>query len=101
MAIRNQPDSAESWVARGIAREQLGQRQRAIQDFSYASSLYKAEGQTSNAEQLQAAAQSMQDKVHQKQGGNGMGSALLSGVLSTSKALMPLAMKLFMPALGL
>ena len=99
LAIRRQPDSAESWVARGIAREQLGQRQRAIQDFSYASRLYQADGQTANAQQLQAAAQSMQDKASKKEGGNGMGSALLSGVLSTSKALMPLAMKLFMPAL--
>ena len=101
LAIRNQPDSAESWVARGIAREQLGKRQLAIQDFSYASRLYKTEGSIANAEQLQAAAQSMQDKVHKKQSGNGMGSALLSGVLSTSKTLMPLATKLFMPALGL
>ena len=99
LAIRNQPDSAESWVARGIAREQLGKRQLAIQDFSYASRLYKAEGLIANAEQLQAAAQSMQNKESKKEGGNGMGSALLSGVLSTSKALMPLAMKLFMPAL--
>ena len=99
LAIRNQPDNAESWVAREIAREQLGKRQLAIQDFSYASSLYKADGQTANAEQLQAAAQSIQDKVYNKQGGNGMGSALLGGLLSTSKALMPLAMKLFMPAI--
>ena len=88
-------------MARGIAREQLGQRQLAIQDFSYASSLYGADGNTANAAQLQAAAQSMQNKVHKNQGGNGMGSALLGGVLSTSKALMPLAMKLLMPVLGL
>ena len=101
LAIRRQPNSSDSWVARGIAREQLGKRQLAIQDFSYASSLYKADGLTANAEQLQAAAQSMQNKVYKKQGGNGMGSALLGGVLSASKALMPLAMKLFMPALGL
>ena len=101
LAIRKRPESPESWVARGIAREQLGQREQAIQDFSYASSLYKADGLIANAEQLQAAAQSLQDKVYKKQGGNGMGSAFLGGVLSTSKALMPLAMKLFMPALGL
>ena len=87
-------------MARGIAREQLGQRQLAIQDFNYASSLYEAEGLIANAEQLQAAAQSLQNKSQKRQGGNGIGSALLGGVLSTSKALMPLAMKLFMPALG-
>ena len=101
LAIRKQPKNAESWVARGIAREQLGQRQLAIQDFSYASHLYKADGFIANAEQLQAAAQSMQNETKKSQGGNGIGSALLGGLLSTSKALMPLAMKLFMPALGL
>ena len=99
MAIRKEPERAESWVARGITREQLGQRQLAIQDFTYASSLYKASGFTSNAQQLQIAAQSLQDKTHKKQSGNGTGSALLTGLLSTSKALFPLAMKLFMPAI--
>ena len=99
LAIRKQPDRAESWVARGITREQLGQRQLAIKDFSYASSLYEADGFSSNAKQLKAAAQALQVKTYKKQSGNGAGSALLTGLLSTSKALFPLAMKLFMPAL--
>ena len=101
LAIRKQPEAAESWVARGIAREKLGKRQLAVQDFSYASTLYGGEGATAKAEQLQAAALSLQDKVHNKQSGNGVGSALLGGLLSTSQALIPLAMKLFMPAAGL
>ena len=63
LAIRKQPDRVESWVARGIAREQLGQRQLAINDFSYASSLYKTDGFSSHAMQLQAAAESLQDKT--------------------------------------
>ena len=100
LAIRKQPDAAESWVARGIAREKLGKRQLAIQDFTYASSLYSNDGATAQAEQLQAAATSLQDKVHNKQSGNGVGSALLGGLLSTSQALLPLAMKLFAPAVG-
>ena len=99
LAIRKEPGRAESWVARGIAREQLGQRQLAIKDFNYASGLYKADGFSSNAKQLQAAAQSLQDKTYKRQSSNGTGSALLSGLLSTSKALFPLAMKLFMPAI--
>ena len=99
LAIRKEPERAESWVARGITRDQLGQRQLAIKDFSYASSLYEADGFSSNAKQLQAAAQSLQDKTYKRQSSNGTGSALLSGLLSTSKALFPLAMKLFMPAI--
>ncbi len=100
LAIRKQPDAAESWVARGIAREKLGKRQLAIQDFNYASSLYAAAGGEAQAAQLTAAAQSLQDKVHQRESSNGMGSAVLNGLLSTSKALLPLAMKLFMPTAG-
>lgn len=100
LAIQNQPESAESWVARGIAREQLGKRQAAIQDFRYAGSLLQIRGDRMNAKQLKNAADSLQEKVHKREGGNGMGSTILNGLLSTSKALLPLAMKMFMPAIG-
>ena len=101
LAIRKQPDAAESWVARGIAREQLGKRELAIQDFNYAASLFKTAGATEPANQLVAAADALADKTSNNPSGNGVGSALLNGLLSTSKALLPLAMKLFMPATGL
>lgn len=100
LAISRQPDAAESWVARGIAREKLGKRRLAIQDFTYASNLYASKGATVQADQLQAAATSLQDDVNNRQSGNGMGSALLGGLLSTSQTLLPLALKLFMPAVG-
>jgi len=100
LAIRKQKDAVESWVARGIAREKLGKRQMAIQDFTYASQLYADKGATDQADQLQAAATSLQDNLNVKQSGNGVGSAILGGLLSTSQALLPLAMKLFMPAVG-
>ena len=100
LAIRKEPERAESWVARGIAREQLGQRQLAIQDFTYASNLYKAGGFTSNAQQLQAASQLLSKKSHKTQDGNNAGSALLRSLLSTSKTLLPLAMKIFAPTIG-
>jgi len=101
LAIRKQPDAAESWVARGIAREKLGKRQLAIRDFTYAASLYKTSGAPEPANQLVAAADALVDKNSNNPGGNGVGSAVLNGLLSTSKALLPLAMKLFMPAAGL
>ena len=100
LAILKKPNAAESWVARGIAREKLGKRQLAVQDFTYASNIFAGVGATTQAEQLQAAATSLQDKAHNRQSGNGMGSALLGGLLSTSQALLPIAMKLFMPAVG-
>ena len=40
-AIKRQPDTAESWIARGITREKLGKRQLAMQDFSYAGTFAK------------------------------------------------------------
>tara|TARA_Y100000589_G_C27139025_1_gene623821 strand:- start:742 stop:1551 length:810 start_codon:yes stop_codon:yes gene_type:complete len=100
-AIIKEPDIAESWVARAIAREKLGKRKLAIKDFIYASELFESQGSLVPAKQLEAAAISLKEKVDKNTTGNGAGSALLSGLISTSKALMPIAMKLFMPALGL
>ena len=101
LAIQKQPHIAESWVARAITREKLGKRQLAIQDLRYAGHLYAANRASDQATQLKAAANALQDKVQKQQTGNGVGSALLGGLLSTSKALFPLAMKLFAPAIGL
>ena len=100
-AITKEPDTAESWVARAISREKLGKRKLAIQDFTYASELFEAQGSLVPAKQLQIAAISLQDRVNKKTTGNGAGSALLSGLISTSQALLPIAMKLFMPAIGI
>ncbi len=99
-AINKTSQSAESWVARGITREKLGKRQLAIQDFNYASQLYASEGKSLQSAQLTTAAKSLEDKVLQKSSGNGIGTSVLNGLLSTSKALLPLAMKLFAPAVG-
>ena len=89
-AIINQPNAAE----------RQGKRQLAIQDFSYASILFKDQGNLAASKQLETAAISLQDNADQNQTGNGMGSALLSGLISTSQAVLPLAMKLFMPVIG-
>jgi tetratricopeptide (TPR) repeat protein len=101
LAIIKQPEAAESWVARGITREKLGKRPLAIQDFNYASKLYSETGANQAAEQLTIAALSLQEKPGNQPSGNGAGSAVLNGLLSTSQALLPMAMKLFLPALGL
>ena len=101
LAILKQPKIAESWVARGITREQLGKRQLAIQDFNYARKLYTQDGNVEAVEQLKLASISLEDKAASKQSSNGAGSAVLNSILSTSQALLPMTMKLFMPALGL
>jgi tetratricopeptide (TPR) repeat protein len=101
LAILKRPEAAESWIARGITREQLGKRQLAIRDYNYARNLYTQDGNIEAAEQLELASKSLEEKVPLKQSGNGAGSAILTSILSTSQALLPMAMKLFMPALGL
>ena len=100
-AIKRQPDTAESWIARGITREKLGKRQLAMQDFSYAGALYDKEGDSQKAEQLKAASKALKEHITKPEGGNGLGSTVLNGLISTTQALIPLASKLFMPALGL
>ena len=101
LAILKRPEAAESWIARGITREQLGKHQLAIRDYNYARNLYTQDGNIEAAEQLELASKSLEEKVPLKQSGNGAGSAILTSILSTSQALLPMAMKLFMPALGL
>ena len=94
LAILKQPDAAESWVARGITRESLGKRALAIQDFTYAGKLYSENGAIETGQQLELAAASLQDTTTVKKDGNGAGSKLLSGLLSTTQILLPMAMKL-------
>ena len=101
LAIRKQPSTPESWVARGISREKLGKRVLAMQDLSYASRLYGEAGSEQIAKQLEEAAASLKEKEGKQISGNGAGSAVLNGLVNTSKALLPLAMKLFSPGLGL
>ena len=100
LAIRKEPEMTQSWVARGISREKLGKRQLAIQDFTYASLLASKEGEASLALQLSSAAKALEDKKPEQRKSNGAGSALLNSLVSTSQALLPIAMKLFLPAVG-
>ena len=99
-AISSQPGEPLSWVARGISRERLGKYQMAMKDLKYAGDIFSSRGQIHYSEQLQTAInniEKMPSKIHT---GNGIGSAALSGLLDTSKTLIPLAMKLLAPALG-
>ena len=100
-AIRSNPEEPLSWVARGISREKLGKRELAMQDLSYASRLYGEAGSEKIAKQLKEAAASLKEKETKQVSGNGVGSAILNGLLNTSKALLPLAMKLLSPGVGI
>ena len=91
-AIKREPAAAITWVARGISRGQQGKTELAANDFNYAASLYEQGGETSQAEQLRAAAKQLGQGNGQK-GGNGFGSQVLNGLVSAFGALAPLAIK--------
>ena len=99
-AIRNSPNKPISWVARGITRSEQAKDDLSADDFRYASSLYKEQGNIEWAEQLQETA----DKVSQrrfnenvKNEGKGMGSQILQGTITGLKMIAPIAAKALMP----
>ena len=97
-AIRQLPDAAISWIARGIARSEQGKTSLAAQDFNYASVLYERMGDPIEAEQLKKASQLLlEDPKAAKKGGNGVGSQLMGGALAAFQFLAPLAAKALVP----
>jgi tetratricopeptide (TPR) repeat protein len=96
-AIRRQPDSAISWVARGISRNEQGNVEAAAADFNYAATLYRAQGEETESKQLESAAISPVQPEKKKPGGSGMGSQMLSGALAVIQFLGPIAVKAFVP----
>jgi tetratricopeptide (TPR) repeat protein len=100
-AIRREPESAITWVARGISRGEQGNFALAATDFNYAASLYQVRGEKTEAEMLTKAAEQMNKPKDKQDSGNGMGSQLLGGTLSVLKFIAPLAAKVLMPVGGL
>ena len=97
-AIRQLPDAAISWIARGIARTEQGKTSLAAQDFNYASALYERMGDPIEAEQLKKASQLLlEDPKAPKKSGNGVGSQLMGGALAAFQFLAPLAVKALVP----
>jgi tetratricopeptide (TPR) repeat protein len=96
-AIRRQPDSAISWVARGISRNEQGNVEAAAADFNYAATLYRAQGEETESKQLESSAISLVQPEKKKPGGSGMGSQMLSGALAVIQFLGPIAVKAFVP----
>ena len=99
-AITRAPDQPLSWVARGLSRGELGKNDLASRDLAHAGSLFAEQGDQIKADQLQEASR----RVHEPRpadapSGNGIGSALLGGALSTAQALAPIALKALMPML--
>ena len=98
-AIEADPGEPLSWVARGLSRGEQGKDELASRDFTYASQLFAEQGDNVKADQLLEASRLVYD-IDNEPGapsGNGIGSALISGALSTAQTLAPIALKALMP----
>lgn len=96
-ALRQRPDAALTWLARGMSRKDQGKDDLAAQDFGYAASLYDQSGDAITAAKLREASEALLNEPKKKKGGNGMGSQLLSGTMSAIQVLAPLAVKFLAP----
>ena len=100
-AITVEPEEPLSWVARGLSRGELGNTKGASRDLAYAGELFGEQGDQEKAQQLLEASQKatavMADTATKR--GNGIGSQLLGGALSTAQALAPLALRALSPML--
>ena len=95
-AIEADPEQAMSWIARGLSRGQQGNEAKAAQDLLHAADLLDRQGALEQSGQIrQAVAKLQADEGNGSKSGNGLGSALLGGTVSTLSALAPLALKTF------
>jgi tetratricopeptide (TPR) repeat protein len=92
-ALRQSPEAAITWLARGLTRADQGKPEEARQDLDYAAELYARQGDKEEAKRILAAANQVGAAPGKKASGNGMGSALLSGAVGLAQALAPLAIK--------
>ena len=97
-AIQANPEQAMSWIARGLSRGEQGDEIKAAQDLLHAADLLDRQGATEQSEQVRLAVSKLQTNESEKsKPGNGLGSAVLGGALSTLSALAPLALKTLIP----
>ena len=97
-AIQADPDQAMSWIARGLSRGEQGNESKAAQDLLYAADLLEQHGAQEQSELVRQAVSKWQtNEAGTEKSGNGMGSALLGGALSTLSALAPIALKTLVP----
>ena len=95
-ALEEAPTNGLTWVARGIARSQLVKDDLAASDWNYAASLFRSKGNSEWANQLETAARSIKKRRHQqspRDNGNGIGSNILNGVISSLSSIAPLAIQ--------
>jgi uncharacterized protein YjbI with pentapeptide repeats len=96
-ALREKPEAAITWLARGVSRAEQGKQEEAQQDLNYAAALYAQQGDGEEAKRISEASRQLATAPGKKPAGNGMGGALLTGAMGLAQFLAPLAMKALVP----
>jgi len=96
-ALRQSPEAAITWLARGLSRADQGKQEEAAQDMDYAAALFERQGDPDQAKRIQEAARQVGAAPAKKPAANGMGGALLSGAVGLAQFLAPLALKALVP----
>jgi tetratricopeptide (TPR) repeat protein len=96
-ALREKPEAAITWLARGVSRAEQGKQEEAQQDLNYAAALYTQQGDAEEAKRITEASRQLATAPGKKPAGNGMGGALLTGAMGLAQFLAPLAMKALVP----
>jgi uncharacterized protein YjbI with pentapeptide repeats len=81
-AISRKPDYAEAFIGRGMSRTQMSDKPGAIADMEKAIALFKAQGDTANAEATQKVVQAMKEPEKKPGSGSNFGQALV-GIAGT------------------
>ena len=93
-AIREDPKQVESWIARGLARQKLGNDAGSRQDLNYAARLSEELGDKRNSKRLHELVASLEAQgksMHQPN----RGGQMLGAAANALKMIAPLAMKVF------
>ena len=97
-AIQADPEQAMSWIARGLSRGHQGDVSHAAQDILHGAYLLDIKGAAEQSEQLRQAVSKFQvrDEEYSKTG-NGLGTFLLDGTISSLESLAPLVLRTLIP----
>ena len=88
-------------MARVVCRGELGNTKDASHDLTHAGTLFRSRGDQEKAQQLLEASRkaTAAPTNYTAAAGNGIGSRLLSGAISTAQALAPIAIRALSPML--
>ncbi|MBW4582512.1 MAG: pentapeptide repeat-containing protein [Tildeniella nuda ZEHNDER 1965/U140] len=87
--LARQPDFAQAYLGRGVARLQTNDRAGAIADLKQADKLFTAQGDTKTAQGIQQSIKALETPPNRPKSGNGFGTNLLSAFATLLQLFLP------------